>query len=60
MVTSPTGKSIIAMGGGKQSSVFELSESMEWNPIKQCLQYDHSRPVAIPIPNELAYEKVDK
>ena len=69
MVTSPTGKSIIVMGGlrdprtigrdgGEISKVmFELTDSMEWIPMEQTLQHDHVCPVVIPIPDDLVYEK---
>ena len=76
MVTSPTGKSIIVMGGwqpnvkssramfvmgGSQlkpsKAIFELTDSMEWIQMEQTLQYDHFFPVAIPIPDDLVYEK---
>ena len=75
MVTSPTGKGIIFMGGTREFEKmygitdsdmiskpveFELSESMEWtklnllNPSLQCVNF---RSFAIPIPDELVYEK---
>ena len=62
MVTSPTGKSIIVMGGlrdgGEMSKVmFELTDSMEWIPMEQTLQHDHYMPLAVPIPDELVFEK---
>ena len=69
MVTSPTGKSIIVMGGlrdprtigrdgGEISKVmFELTDSMEWIPMEQTLQHDHYMPLAVPIPDELVFEK---
>ena len=56
MVTSPTGKGVIAMGGetGEDSkAMFELSQSMEWTRLEQTLQIDHFLPLAIPIPDEL-------
>ena len=58
MVTSPTGKGVIVMGGsttpGKHSkAMFELSESMEWTRLEQTLQIEHWAPLAIPIPDEL-------
>ena len=62
MVTSPTGKSIIVMGGlqpnGKASrAMFELTDSMEWIQMEHTLQHNHFRPVPIPIPDDLVYEK---
>ena len=63
-MTSPTGKGISVMGGinteGFSKLMFELSESMEWTRLEQTLQIDHASwpgPLAIPIPNELVYEK---
>ena len=58
MVTSPTGKGVIAMGGissGRDSkAMFELTQSMEWTRLEQTLQIEHFwRPLAIPIPDEL-------
>ena len=62
MVTSPTGKGVIAMGGGTLSesgisyskAMFELSQSMEWTRLEQTLKIGHfGRPLAIPIPDEL-------
>ena len=58
MVTSPTGKGVIAMGGkaapGQFSKgMFELSPSMEWTRLEQTLQIEHWAPLAIPIPDEL-------
>ena len=57
LVTSPTGKGVIAMGSKLPSELFELTESMEWKNLEQYLQFnDHFYPTAIPIPNELIYE----
>ena len=54
MVTSPTGKGVIAMGGTYSKAMFELSQSMEWTRLEQTLQIQHdARPLAIPIPDEL-------
>ena len=57
MVTSPTGKGVIIMGGntaGEYSkAIFELSASMEWTRLEQTLQIEHQAPLAIPIPDEL-------
>ena len=64
MVTSPTGKGVIAMGGetnsGKNSkAMFELSKSMKWTRLEQSLQIEHRAPLAIPIPDELVCEKIE-
>ena len=61
MVTSPTGKGVIAMGGRSSGSLaskamFELSQSMEWTRLEQTLQIGHLVPLAIPIPDELVHE----
>ena len=58
MVTSPTGKGVIVMGGQTESGedskeMFELSQSMEWTRLEQTLQIEHFLPLAIPIPDEL-------
>ena len=59
MVTSPTGKGVIVMGGMTDSAgtiskaMFEFSQSMEWTRLEQTLQIEHSDPLAIPIPDEL-------
>ena len=62
MVTSPTGKGVIAMGGcsfgGRSKAMFELTQSMEWTRLEQTLQIEHfGSSLAIPIPDELVYEK---
>ena len=62
MVTSPTGKGVIAMGGytnsGRTSkALFELTQSMQWTRLEQTLQIEHFQPLAIPIPDELVCEK---
>ena len=62
MVTSPTGKGVIVMGGstapGEHSNaMFELSASMQWTRLEQTLKICNSAPLAIPIPDELVYEK---
>ena len=62
MVTSPTGKGVIAMGGstapGEYSkSMFELTQSMQWTRLEQTLEIDHLALLAIPIPDELVCEK---
>ena len=60
MVTSPTGKGVIVMGGctsGRASkAMFELSQSMQWTRLEQTLQIGHDWPLAIPIPDELVCE----
>ena len=53
MVTSPTGKGVIAMGGSFSKAMFELTQSMEWTRLEQTLQIEHFAPLAIPIPDEL-------
>ena len=46
MVTSPTGKGVIVMGGriapGEYSkTMFELAKSMEWTRLEQTLKIEH-------------------
>ena len=58
MVTSPTGKGVIVMGGEIESGedsieMFELTHTMEWTRLEQTKQIDHEGPLAIPIPDEL-------
>ena len=57
MVTSPTGRGVIVMGGhadGENSkAIFELSASMQWTRLEQTLQNGYRYPLAIPIPDEL-------
>ena len=61
MVTSPTGKGVIAIGGdssgGRSKAMFELSQSMQWTRLEQTLQIEHYHPLAIPIPDDLVCEK---
>ena len=64
MVTSPTGKGVIAMGGEtenwkKSKAMFELTQSMEWTRLEQTLQIEHEFPLTIPIPDELVCEKIE-
>ena len=64
MVTSPTGKGVIAMGGVTKSgtrskAMFELSQSMEWTRLEQTLKIEHFASLAIPIANEFIYNKVE-
>ena len=62
MVTSPTGKGVIAIGrrssGGRSKAMFELTQSMEWTGLEQTLQIEHLAYLAIPIPDELVYDKI--
>ena len=63
MVTSPTGKGVIVMGGstapGEYSKImFELAKSMEWTRLEQTFQIEHDGgQLAIPISDELVCEK---
>ena len=57
MVTSPTGKGVIAMLG---NDIFELSDSMVWTKLKQTLQINHYEMLVLPIPKELVYEKIQE
>ena len=63
MVTSPTGKGIIAIGGyssgGRSNAMFELTHSMQWTRLEQTLQIGHWAPLAIPIPDELVFEIIE-
>ena len=61
MVTSPTGKGVIAMGGISSQAMFELNQSIQWTRLEQTLQIEHFwRPLAIPIPDELVYKKLNQ
>ena len=58
MVTSPSGKGVIVMGGKtenwkKSKAMFELSQTMEWRRLEQTLQIEHFGHLAIPIPDKL-------
>ena len=59
IVTSPTGKGVIVMGGETESEedskeMFELSQSLQWTRLEQTLQIEHNGDqLAIPIPDEL-------
>ena len=58
MVTSPTGKGVILMGGKTapeeySKAMFELSASMQWTRLEQTLQIEHYHPLAIPMTDEL-------
>ena len=61
MVTSPTGKGVIAMGGissgGRSKAMFELTQSMQWTRLEQTLKIEHFAPLAVPIPDELVYKQ---
>ena len=63
MVTSPSGKGVIVMGGETENwenskAMFELTQSMEWTRLEQTLQIEHYEGLlAIPIPDELVGEK---
>ena len=61
MVTSPTGKGVIVIGGSTapfefSMEMFELSWSMESTRLEQTLKIEHFAPLAIPIPDELVHE----
>ena len=63
MVTSPTGKGVIVMGGNtahrKYSKArFELSASMQWTKLEQTLQIGHLAPLAIPIRDEFVNDNL--
>ena len=66
MVTSPTGKGVIVMGGRTETGqnfkgMFELSDSMQWNRLEHTLQFQIlNTNDAIPIPDQLVYEKDEK
>ena len=45
-------------GNGNSKAMFELSQSMEWTRLEQTLQIEHFAPLAIPIPDELVYDKI--
>ena len=59
MVTSPTGKGVIVMGGCTafqkySKKMFELSASMKWTRLEQTLHIEHyGGSLAIPIPDKL-------
>ena len=66
MVTSPTGKGVIAMRGTidflvYSKEMFELSQSMQWTRLEQTLQIEHKcgGQLAVPIPDELVCEKIE-
>ena len=63
MVTSPTGKGVIVMGGETEpnkfsKAIFELTENLEWKTLKHSLKNDHDGPIALPIPDDMVYEKL--
>ena len=52
------------MGGETESGraskeMFELTQSMKWTRLERTLQIGHYAPLAIPIPDELVYKKVE-
>ena len=53
MVTSPTGKGVIVMGGDFSKAMFELTQSMQWKRLEQTLKIGRLASLAIPIPDEL-------
>ena len=67
MVTSPTGKGVVVMGGNKnfqeksetmfEKSLFELSNSMQWTTLEQTLELNHYFPCAVQLPDELVNER---
>ena len=64
IVTSPTGKGVIVMGGGREygensKEMFELSASMQWTKLEQTLKIRYGIPLAVPIPDELIHEKIE-
>ena len=49
MVTSPTGKGVIVMGGSPafqeySKAMFELTQSMQWTRLEQTFQIGHFAP----------------
>ena len=65
MVTSPTGKGVIVMGGRTTGSVedskemFELSESIQWTKLEPSLQVDHQAFFTIPLPDESVRRRIE-
>ena len=63
MVTSPTGKGVIVMGGDtvfqdNSKAMLELTQTMEWTRLEQTSQIKHhGSQIAIPIPDELVCQK---
>ena len=57
MVTSPTGKGVIAMGGQIRGSfsreLFELTEKMVWKRLEPTLRIYHWVPLVIPVPDDM-------
>ena len=54
MVTSPTGKGVIVIGGSTapfefSKAMFELSRSMEWTRLEQTIKIEHFAFLAIPM-----------
>ena len=49
----------ITNSGRYSKAMFELTQSIEWTRLEQTLQIDHWATLAIPIPDELVYKKVE-
>ena len=56
MVTSPTKKGVVILGGTCSKAMFELNDSMKWTHLEKTLQHDYFGPFAIPIPDSLTVE----
>ena len=65
MVTSPTGKGVIAIGGrtagsvGDSKEIFELSTSMQWTKLEPTLKIDHQAFFAIPLREDSVRRKIE-
>ena len=63
MVTSPTGRGVIVIGGMSfgaiSKNIFELSASMQWTRLEQTLQINHRNHFLLTIPDELVNEKIE-
>ena len=67
MVTSPSGKGVVIIGGWNgnknihSNALLELKDiSKEWVPLKQTLQHSRDGHVAIPIPNDWTFPNTDE
>ena len=67
MVTSPSGKGVIIIGGHNHNkskfsnALLELKDiSKEWVPLKQTLQHERAGHVAIPIPDDWTIPNTDE
>ena len=68
MVTSPSGKGVVVIGGlnnnefKDSNALLELKgiSSKEWVPLKQTLQHVRENHVAIPIPDDWTIPNTDK